>query len=119
MYKVNGKITSIGEVKELENGAKAVNYIVEHVAENGHVTKYNVGLYKGQQYAEHVDNFVKFNKVGDEVELEFTIRSTEYNGKIYNSVNHWKITKVGSANNAQTTKTVKELVEEDDSSLAF
>ena len=114
MHKINGKITSIGDVKELENGAKAVNYIVEHTNENGYSTKYNVGLYKGQQYAEHVDNFVKYNKVGDEVELEFTIRSTEYNGKIYNNLNHWKITKVGSANNAQTTKTVKQEEEVED-----
>ena len=51
-------------------------------------------MYKGAEYSEHVDNFVKYNKVGDEVEVEFTIRHQEYQGKIYNSLNHWKITKV-------------------------
>ena len=112
MYKVNGKITSIGDVKELENGAKAVNYIVEHTSETGYATKYNVGLYKGQQYAEHVDNFVKFNKVGDEVELEFTIRDREYNGVVYNSINHWKITKLSAT--TQPTKAVKQEEEVED-----
>ena len=116
-YKVTGKIASIEEVKQLENGSKVVNYIVEETNDKGHVTKYNFGMYKGQESAEHVDNFVKFNKVGDEVEVEFTIRDREYNGVIYNSVNHWKITKLGAT--TQTTKTAKELVEEDTDSLPF
>lgn len=108
MYKVKGKITSIEDVKTLDNGAKVVNYILDHVSENGYVTKYNIGLYKGEQYAEHVDNFVKFNKVGDEVEVEFTIRSTEYNGKIYNNLNHWKLEKFGG-NTQPTANVVTEL----------
>jgi hypothetical protein len=116
MYKVKGKISSIEDVKELENGAKVVNYIVDHVSENGHVTKYNIGLYKKAEYAEHVNNFVKFNKVGDEVEVEFTIRSTEYNGKIYNNLNHWKIEKLGLTTQP---KTAKDFVEEDYESLPF
>ena len=108
-YKVKGKITSIEEVKTLDNGAKVVNYILEHTADNAYVTKYNIGLYKGEQYAEHVDNFVKYNKVGDEVEVEFTIRSTDYNGKVYNNLNHWKIDKVGAAT---PEATAKEMVED-------
>ena len=38
MYKVTGKITSIDEVKTLDNGAKVVNYIVDQTSENGYVT---------------------------------------------------------------------------------
>ena len=106
MYKVKGTITSIDEVKTLGNGAKVVNYIVDQTSENGYVTKYNIGLYKKAEYAEHVDNFIKYNKVGDEVEVEFTIRSQEYNGKIYNNLNHWKLDKVGA------TTTAKEDVED-------
>lgn len=94
MYKVKGKITKIEEVKTLDNGAKVVNYILEHTADNGYKTPYNVGLYKGAEYAEHVDNFIKYNKVGDEVNLEFTIRGTDYNGKVFNNINHWKIDKL-------------------------
>ena len=112
MYKVTGAITSIGEVKQLDSGAKVVDYTLTHVSENGYSTIYNIGFYKGEQYAEHVDNFVKYNKVGDLVDVEFTIRSTEYNGKIYNNLNHWKVTKVG------TTGTV-ETPQEEDNSLPF
>lgn len=94
MYKIKGTIASIEDVKTLDNGAKVVNYVVDVTNEKGYVTKHNIGIYKGAEYSEHVDNFVKYNKVGDEVEVEFTIRHQEYNGKIYNSLNHWKITKV-------------------------
>ena len=102
-YKVKGKIASIEAIKTLENGAKVVNYIVDETNDRGYVTKFNIGMYKGQEYAEHVENFVKYNKVGDEVEVEFTIRSTEYNGKIYNNLNHWKINKVGATTKAPVT----------------
>tara|TARA_R110000823_G_scaffold84258_1_gene189646 strand:+ start:28 stop:366 length:339 start_codon:yes stop_codon:yes gene_type:complete len=91
MYKIKGTIHSIGEKKELANGAVVIDYVVNHVAENGYSTLYNVGMYKKAEYAEHVDNLLKFNKVGDSVELEFTIRSQEHNGRIYNNISHWKL----------------------------
>jgi hypothetical protein len=103
IYIVQGKIASIEAIKTLENGAKVVNYIVDETNDKGYTTKFNIGMYKGQEYAEHVENFVKYNKVGDEVEVEFTIRSTEYNGKIYNNLNHWKINKLGTTPNALVT----------------
>ena len=103
MYKVKGKISAIEPIKTLENGAKVVNYIVDETNDKGYVTKFNIGMYKGSEYAEHVENFVKYNKVGDEVEVEFTIRSTEYNGKIYNNLNHWKINKLGATPSAPVT----------------
>ena len=111
MYKVKGKIASIEAIKTLENGAKVVNYIVEETNEKGYVTKFNIGMYKGSEYSEHVENFVKYNKVGDEVEVEFTIRSTDYNGKVYNNLNHWKIEKVGAT---KQTEPVASVEKEDD-----
>ena len=96
-YKVKGKITTISEKKMLEGGAVVLDYVVEVTSETGYTTPYNFGLYKKAEYAEHVDNFLQFNKIGDEVEVEFTIRGQEYNGKIYNSLNHWRCDKIGEA----------------------
>ena len=93
-YKVKGTITAIGEVKQLDNGASVLDYIVDATSDNGYVTKHNFGMYKKAEYAEHIENFKKFNKVGDVVEVEFTIRGQEYNDKIYNSLNHWQCNKV-------------------------
>ena len=95
-YKVKGIINEVSEIKTLESGAKVLDYILEHTSENNWVTPFKINLYKSAEYSEHVDNFVKYNKVGDEVEVEFIIRGSEYNGKIYNSLSHWKINKVSS-----------------------
>ncbi len=40
---------------------------------------------------EKVDNFVKFNKVGQRVDVSFNIESREYNGKYYTDLNAWKV----------------------------
>tara|TARA_B110000459_G_C16406512_1_gene401052 strand:+ start:280 stop:627 length:348 start_codon:yes stop_codon:yes gene_type:complete len=93
-YKVKGSIASISEKKVRDNGASIVDYVVSVTSDNGYVTPYNFSMYKKAEYAEHVDNFIKFNKVGDVVDVEFTIRGQEYNGKIYNSLNHWRCDKV-------------------------
>lgn len=98
-FKVTGTITKIGEKKTLDSGAVVLDYIVTN--NSMYPTQYNLGMYKKPEYAEHVDNFIKFNKVGDQVEVEFTIRSTEYNGKIYNNLNHWKCDKISEGTIAQ------------------
>ena len=94
-FKIQGTISKIGEKKEVKDGAVVVDYVVDETADNGYVTRYSVGMYKKAEYAEHVDNFLKFNNVGDNVEIEFTIRSREYEGRIYNELNHWRCDKVG------------------------
>ena len=96
MYKVKGKITAISEPKTLDNGATVLDYTVE-VEDNGYLTPYSFNMYKKADYKEHLDNFIKFNNVGDEVEVEFTIRGKEYNGRIYNSLNHWRCDKLETA----------------------
>ena len=53
-------------------------------------------MYNKAEYAEHVDNFIEYNKIGDEVEVEFTIRGNQYNGRVYNSLSHWRCDKVGA-----------------------
>ena len=92
-FKVKGTITQIGEKRTLPTGV-ALDYLVEATEENGYKTTYNIGMYKKNEFSEHVDNFIKYNKVGDNVEVEFTIRGQEYKGKIYNSLNHWKCEKL-------------------------
>jgi len=95
-YKVKGTIATIGEKKALDNGAVVLDYTVNETSENGYVTPFSFNIYKSSEYAEFVDKFIEFNKVGDEVEVEFSIRGKEYNGRIYNSLSHWRCDKVGS-----------------------
>ncbi len=39
-----------------------------------------------------VDNFAKFNKVGQEVTVEFNVNTSEHQGKYYTTLSAWKIT---------------------------
>ena len=90
---MKGTIASIGQKKALDNGAIVLDYVVNHTSENGFVTPYSFNIYKASEYTEHLDKFLEFNKVGDNVEVEFNIRGREFNGKIYNSLSHWKCSK--------------------------
>ena len=94
-YKVKGTIVQIGEKKVLDNGAVVLDYIVNETSDNGYVTPFNMNIYKSSEYADFVDKFIEFNKVGDAVEVEFNIRGKEYNGRVYNSLSHWRCDKVG------------------------
>lgn len=44
--------------------------------------------------AEKVDKFLQYNKVGYNVDVEFNIKSNEYNNKFYTSLSAWKVSKV-------------------------
>lgn len=52
-----------------------------------------------------VDNFAKFNKVGQEVTVEFNVNTNEYQGKYYTTLSAWKITATPLQNTANTTTT--------------
>ena len=88
-YNVKGTIKTIGEKKELSNGATVLEYVVNNVSENGWETPFKLEMYNKPERIEHLDNFLKFNKVGDEVEVEFDIKGREYEGRVFNSLSHW------------------------------
>lgn len=54
-----------------------------------------------------VDNFAKFNKVGQEVTVEFNVNTSEYQGKYYTRLSAWKImaTPLQNSTNTATTAT--------------
>lgn len=104
-YTTKGKITSISEVKEHDNGAKSLSY--QLTSDEQYNNLYSFDMYKGADHVEHIDNFLKYNKVGDTVEVEWNVRRNEYQSKYYTSLPSWKCTK-------QTQETVAEQTQEDD-----
>ena len=48
---------------------------------------------------EKVQNFNKFNKVGDAVTIDFNINTNEWQGKYFTSLQSWKVSKQADANN--------------------
>jgi len=92
-YTVKGSITKIGERKELSNGATVLDYVVNNVSENGWEAPFKIEMYNKPERIEHLENFLKFNKVGDAVEVEFDIKGREYEGRVFNSLSHWSCKK--------------------------
>jgi hypothetical protein len=63
--------------------------------------------------AEKVDNFLKYNKEGDTVDVDFNIRTNEYQGKYYTSLQAWKVFK------SEATQAQPQASDDDDDSLPF
>lgn len=97
-YKMKGFITQIDEVKTLGNGAKIITYRINNEEPYNNIHQFE--MYKKPEYAEHADNFVEYNKVGDRVEVEFNIGSREWEGRMFTSLKHWKIEKLTEQENA-------------------
>lgn len=64
---------------------------------------------------EKVQKFNQYNKVGDNVVVEFNINCNEYNGKFYTSLQAWKVSSSGGAGKPSRTEAATEThVEEND-----
>ena len=58
---------------------------------------------------EAVSNLTKYNKVGDVVKVSFNIRTNEWKGKYFTSLNSWRIEKADSTQTAETKQAVEDL----------
>ena len=90
----NAKITAIKEVVHGTTKAGKTGCKVEFLAET--TEDYN-NLYCFEIFAmegkDTVDNFIKFNKVGQNVDIDFNIKTSEWQGKHFTSLAAWKVFK--------------------------
>ena len=52
---------------------------------------------------EKVNNFIKYNKVGDVVSVNFNINTNEWKGKYFTSLQAWKVVKAGEEQTTEDT----------------
>jgi len=89
--KVTGKIDKIGEVTEGTSKAGRAWKKVEFVLTTP--DQYN-NLYAFTIFGEDkVDKFIKYNKVGGNVDVDFNVETREYNDKYYTNLQAWKVFK--------------------------
>jgi len=95
-YLKRGKIISISDIETGDKGWKKLTYRIDTGEEWNPIWEFI--MFKGEKYAEHVDKFIQYNNVGDEVEVEFNIkpRVWEEKDRVFTDLEHWKITKVGA-----------------------
>lgn len=107
---LKGKIKSIGEVQKgtSKNGnewQKLTFVIANNDGYDGAEQIYAFDVFG----TEKVEQFNQYNSVGKEVEVSFNIRTNEYQGKYFTSLQAWKI--FGVSNNTESstpTQTVEE-----------
>ena len=93
-FKINGTITAIDEKSGQTKDGKEWRKVVFAVTNNdGYEGRENVYSFS-KMGDDHVDNFVKFNKVGDLVDVQFSISSREYNGNYYTDLRAFRVDKV-------------------------
>lgn len=95
---VQGKITKFLEVQSgtaaSGNEWKKQSFLIETEEQ------YN-NLYCFEVFgAEKVDNLEKFNKVGDDVSVQFNVNTNEWKGKYFTSLSAWRIEKVDSSSDS-------------------
>ncbi len=96
----NLKITKILPVEEGTSKAGKAWKKLTFVGETSE--QYN-NLYAFELFGEEkVDNFNKFNKEGESVNVEFNVQCREWNGKYFTSLSAWRIDKAeGGAEGAE------------------
>jgi hypothetical protein len=89
--KVKGKIVKILEVEKGTSKAGKEWQKQNFVIDTGN--QYNPEVCFQLFGDEKIENFNKYNKVGQEVEVSFNVSSREFNGKYYHNLDAWKVFK--------------------------
>ena len=84
--KINGTIKVIGELQTWDSGFSKVEFVVTTQEQYPQDIKF-------EAVKDKAENFLKFNKLGDNVDVSFNVRGNEYNGKYYVNLEAWKVFK--------------------------
>ena len=109
--KVTGKITKVLDTQKGTSAAgkdwQKLSFILETTED------YN-NLYCFDVFGdEKVEQFLKYNKVGQDVDVSFNVQTNEYKGKYYTSLQSWKIFK------AEAEEAAPEVAQEEADDLPF
>ena len=92
--KVKGKIVKILDVEsgisKADKAWKKQNFVIDTGEQ------YNPEICFQVFGAEKCENLTKFNKVGDEVTVNFNVSSREFNGKYYHNLDAWMVKKTSA-----------------------
>ena len=119
-YEIKGTIKSISAIETAGQGKK-LSFRINTEDQYNPIAEFE--MYKGADYLEHLDNFIKYNKVNDSVLVEFNLKTynwkPETDNKIFTSLSCWKVTKVDSETPPQSQASVMPEPEESVDKLPF
>jgi len=93
MSKANGKIISIGEKQTFSSGSQKLQFAIEldETDWQGNKKVMAFDFFAGASKLEKMDNFEKYQKVGQFVDVDFDIECREHKGKYYTNLSAWKV----------------------------
>ena len=105
-YKVQGTIKTISAISEAGAGKK-LSFRIDTGEQHNNLIEFE--MYKGADYTDHLDSFIKFNKTDDLVEVEFNLKTynwkPESEDRIFTSLSVWRVEKVESNTPPQSQET--------------
>ena len=94
MQVANLKITKVNEV---ESGTSKAGKAWKKLTFVGETQEQYNNLYAFELFGEEkVDSFVKYNKVGDVVDVDFNVSTREWEGRYFTSLSAWKVFKANA-----------------------
>ncbi len=110
--KLTGKIKLIGEKQTFDSGFQKIEFVLTTNDQYPQDVKFEV-------LKDKVDNFVKYNKVGQDVDVSFNVKGNEYKGKYYVSLAAWKIFKAEGSTQANPIGALAAARPAEESNLPF
>lgn len=91
--KANGKIIHIGEKQTFASGSQKREFVIELDETDWQDNKKLMAFdfFAGKAKLEKMQNFEKFQKVGQIVDVDYDIDCKEYKGKYYTNLSAWKV----------------------------
>lgn len=114
----NATIKSIDKLKTFDSGFSCVDFVVVTSEEYPQTLKL-------QANKEKADNLIKYNKVGDKVDISVNLRGREWENKdgkkvVFNTIEAWKVFRADEGKAEGVIEEEKELASsEDESGLPF
>jgi non-homologous end joining protein Ku len=112
--KIQGTIIKIGELKTWDSGFSKVEFVINTAEQYPQDVKFEIVKEKAEQ-------FLKYNKVDDAVDVSFNVRGNEYEGKFYVNLQAWKVFKTDELQSAavEPTKAEEKPSTDEDDDLPF
>ena len=114
-----GTIIKISEIQKFPSGSGKLTFRIDTKEDWNNIVEFE--MFKKAEYLEHLENFTKYNKVGDNVNVEFQIKTNHYTDKgkdlVFTSLSCWKVTKEDEGFEPAVKK--EEVKYQEDSDLPF
>ena len=91
--KVNGKIIFISDKQTFASGSEKVQFVIEldDTDWQGNKKIMAFDFFAGKSKLEKMQNFQKYQKVGQIVDVSYDIECREHSGKYYTNLSAWKV----------------------------